>query len=70
MRPSLVGLHLADARDALLCYLRVGPIYDGIRSDPRYEDILYRISLADSSESRVKTATHQSSGVKASRSSS
>lgn len=51
MRPSLVGLHLADARDALLCYLRVGPIYDGIRSDPRYEDVLYRIGLADSSES-------------------
>jgi serine/threonine protein kinase/tetratricopeptide (TPR) repeat protein len=58
----------AEARDALLCYLKVGPIYDAVRKDPRYEDLLYRIGLGDSSDSRVRTVTH-SSGVRVSRSS-
>jgi len=41
----------AEARDALLCYLGVGPIYDGIRNDPRYEKLMKRIGLASSAES-------------------
>jgi hypothetical protein len=40
----------AEARDALLCYLGVGPIYDGIRNDPRYEKLMQRIGLASSTE--------------------
>jgi len=35
----------ARAREALVCYLAVGPIYDGIRRDPRYRDMLQRIGL-------------------------
>jgi serine/threonine-protein kinase len=41
----------AEARDALLCYLGVGPIYDGIRNDPRYEKLMKRIGLASNAES-------------------
>ena len=37
----------AEARDILLCYLKVGPIYDQIREDPRYGELLQRINLAD-----------------------
>ena len=58
----------AEARDVLLCYLKVGPIYDAVHKDPRYEDLLYRIGLGDSSDSNVRTVTH-SSGVRVSRSS-
>jgi serine/threonine-protein kinase len=47
----------AEARDALLCYLKVGPIYDSIRDDPRYEDLLYRIGLADDSSVSDQTIT-------------
>jgi serine/threonine protein kinase/Tfp pilus assembly protein PilF len=35
----------ARAREALVCYLAVGPIYDGIRRDPRYREMLQRIGL-------------------------
>jgi len=35
----------ARAREALVCYLAAGPIYDGIRQDPRYRDMLQRIGL-------------------------
>ena len=35
----------ARAREVLVCYLAVGPIYDGIRHDPRYRDMLQRIGL-------------------------
>jgi eukaryotic-like serine/threonine-protein kinase len=35
----------ARAREALVCYLAVGPIYDGVRHDPRYRDMLQRIGL-------------------------
>jgi len=41
----------AEARDALLCYLGVGPIYDGIRNDPRYEKLMQCIGLASNAES-------------------
>jgi len=40
----------ADARDVLLCYLKVGPIYDGIRNDPRYFDLLDRVGLGEDVE--------------------
>jgi tetratricopeptide (TPR) repeat protein len=48
----------AEARDALLCYLKVGPIYDAIRDDPRYTDLLYRIGLANDDSSELRTVTH------------
>jgi tetratricopeptide (TPR) repeat protein len=35
----------ARAREVLVCYLAVGPIYDGIRRDPRYREMLQRIGL-------------------------
>ncbi len=51
----------AEARDALLCYLKVGPIYDSIRGDVRYTDMLYRIGLARDDSSDLRTVTHHSS---------
>jgi len=51
----------AEARDVLLCYLKVGPIYDSIRDDPRYADLLHRIGLAEA-ESQLRTTT-QRAGV-------
>ena len=36
----------AVAHDPLLCYLKVGPIYDSLRDDPRYTPLLQRIGLA------------------------
>jgi tetratricopeptide (TPR) repeat protein len=36
----------ADDRDCLLCYLGVGPIYDPLRTHPRYGPLLARIGLA------------------------
>jgi serine/threonine-protein kinase len=54
----------AEARDVLLCYLKVGPIYDSIRDDPRYSDLLQRVGLGDDdSISRLRTVT-QHAGVK------
>jgi serine/threonine protein kinase/Tfp pilus assembly protein PilF len=51
----------AEARDILLCYLKVGPIYDQIREDPRYGELLQRINLADDeSISRLRTVTQHS----------
>jgi serine/threonine protein kinase/tetratricopeptide (TPR) repeat protein len=47
----------AEARDPLLCYLKVGPIYDAIRADPRYADLLYRIGLAQDVTSELRTVT-------------
>jgi serine/threonine-protein kinase len=35
----------AEAREVLLCYLGVGPIYDPIAGDPRYQELLGRIGL-------------------------
>jgi eukaryotic-like serine/threonine-protein kinase len=35
----------ARAREILVCYLAVGPIYDCIRGDPRYREMLQRIGL-------------------------
>ena len=51
----------AEARDILLCYLKVGPIYDPIRDDPRYVDLLHRIGLSDEeSMSQLRTVTEHS----------
>jgi eukaryotic-like serine/threonine-protein kinase len=46
----------AQVRDVLLCYLRVGPIYQCIRDDPRYSELLRRIGLAHGIESRTLSA--------------
>jgi len=57
----------AQARDPLLCYLKVGPIYDPIRDDVRYSDLLYRIGLGgEDDSSEVRTVT-QHAGAKASK---
>ena len=53
----------AEARDALLCYLKVGPIYDSIRGDVRYSDLLYRIGLVQDATSDLRTVTHHTSRV-------
>jgi eukaryotic-like serine/threonine-protein kinase len=54
----------AEARDVLLCYLKVGPIYDPVRDDPRYTDLLHRIGLADDgSMSQLRTVTEEASKV-------
>ncbi|MGC2111625.1 MAG: protein kinase [Candidatus Korobacteraceae bacterium] len=51
----------AAAHDPLLCYLKIGPIYDCIRDDPRYGQLLQRIGLAgDESEAHLRTVTHAS----------
>ena len=47
----------AEARDVLLCYLKVGPIYDKIRSDRRYLDLLDRVGFGEDVES-LRTVTH------------
>ena len=36
----------SDERDCLLCYLAVGPLYDRLRTHPRYQPLLERIGLA------------------------
>ncbi len=53
----------AEVRDVLLCYLKVGPIYDSIRSDPRYEALLLRMGLAEESEAQVRTITQESDAM-------
>jgi serine/threonine-protein kinase len=51
----------AEARDVLLCYLKVGPIYDPLREDPRYDDLLHRVGLSDDqSISHLRTVTEHS----------
>jgi tetratricopeptide (TPR) repeat protein len=45
----------ADAREVLLCYLAVGPIYDGIRNHPRYMPLLKRLGLASHSDATSMT---------------
>jgi hypothetical protein len=51
----------AEARDILLYYLKVGPIYDSIRDDSRYADLLHRIGLGeDGSISQMRTVTQNS----------
>jgi len=52
----------AEARDPLLCYLKVGPIYDPLRGDSRYADLLYRIGLGQDETSELRTVT-QHAGV-------
>ena len=49
----------AEARDVLLYYLKVGPIYDKIREDPRYEALLDRVGLSDD-VAELKTVTQHS----------
>ncbi len=49
----------AEARDVLLCYLKVGPIYDPIRQDPRYADLLLRLGLSEDA-AELKTVTYLS----------
>ncbi len=52
----------AEARDPLLYYLKVGPIYDPIRDDPRYEILLNRIGLGkEDLESDLRTVTQRES---------
>ena len=45
---------------SLLYYLKVGPIYDKIRDDPRYLDLLDRVGLGDD-VAELKTVTQHSS---------
>jgi eukaryotic-like serine/threonine-protein kinase len=45
----------AQVRDVLLCYLRVGPIYQCIRGDPRYNALLRRMGFT-SGETRTLSA--------------
>ncbi len=57
----------AEARDVLLCYLKVGPIYDPLRDDPRYVEMLQRIGLSNKdSMSQLRTVTQSSDGVRSS----
>jgi len=46
----------AQVRDVLICYLGVGPIYQCIRSDPRYSELVRRIGLAPDAETRTLSA--------------
>lgn len=55
----------AEARDALLCYLKVGPIYDAIRDDSRYSDLLFRIGLGENATSELRTVTQHDSDASA-----
>jgi hypothetical protein len=36
-----------ETRDTLMCYLAVGPTFDPLRSDARFNDMLQKIALAD-----------------------
>ena len=57
----------AEARDVLLCYLKVGPIYEPLRDDPRYVEMLQRIGLSNKdSMSQLRTVTQSSDGVRSS----
>lgn len=42
----------ADARDCLLCYLAVGPVYDSLRPHPKYQPLLQRIGLQTAGQPR------------------
>jgi hypothetical protein len=42
---SSCTIAITRAREILVCYLAVGPIYDSIRGDRRYRDLLQRIGL-------------------------
>jgi eukaryotic-like serine/threonine-protein kinase len=46
----------ARQRDVLLCYLGVGPIYDCIREDPRYGDLVRRIGLSPGAQQETLSA--------------
>jgi eukaryotic-like serine/threonine-protein kinase len=48
-----------EARDVLLYYLKVGPIYDKIRDDPRYQALLDRVGLSDD-VAELRTVTQHS----------
>jgi eukaryotic-like serine/threonine-protein kinase len=37
--------HAVAAHDILVCYLAVGPVYDSLRSDPRFPGLLRRVGL-------------------------
>jgi len=34
-----------DERDDLMINLRVDPVFDGLRSDPRYQDLVRRVGI-------------------------
>jgi tetratricopeptide (TPR) repeat protein len=47
----------ASSREVLLCYLAVGPIYDALRDDDRYQQLLRQIGLAACNQSASRTAS-------------
>jgi serine/threonine-protein kinase len=44
-----------DNHDTVVCYLAVGPTYDPLRSDPRFQAMLKRIGLAEKSVNAAST---------------
>jgi serine/threonine-protein kinase len=45
-----------DARDGLIFGLRVNPLYDDLRSDPRYDVLLRKLGLTDTKEAESASA--------------
>jgi tetratricopeptide (TPR) repeat protein len=44
-----------DNHDTVVCYLAVGPTYDPLRSDPRFQAMLQRIGLSELSVNAAST---------------